>query len=151
MTKKQDMAVLAQAEYIEVSAEVRYWDDAVVNGKEDTDGKLIPFRFGRVWSPVIRIADGLVMDWPQGTVASIYYKVCDAGEYWLLDADRKRIAKAAGYYVPEGLCHGDQGYGDYIIFDVDGSGQIAKYSRPSIELATDENESGWLPLDEDAK
>jgi hypothetical protein len=150
MTMKQDLAVLAKAEYIEVSAEVRYWEDATVNGQEDTDGSLIPFKSGLLWKPVIRIADGVVMNWPQGTVASIHYKVCDAGEYWLLDAEKKRIAKASGYYVPDGLCHGDTGCGDYIIFDVDGSGQIAKYSKPDIELSTDESESGWMPLDGDA-
>jgi hypothetical protein len=33
--------------YIEVEAEVRYWEDASVNGQEDTDGKLMPFRFGK--------------------------------------------------------------------------------------------------------
>jgi len=150
MTMKQDLAVLAKAEYIEVSAEVRYWEDATVNGQEDTDGSLIPFKSGLLWKPVIRIADGVVMNWPQGTVASIHYKVCDAGEYWLLNAEKQRIAKASGYYVPDGLCHGDQGYGDYIIFDVDGSGQIAKYSKPDIELSTDESESGWMALDGDA-
>jgi len=133
MTMKQDLAVLAKAEYIEVSAEVRYWEDATVNGQEDTDGALIPFKVGAVWTPVIRIADGVVMNWPQGTEASIHYKVCDAGEYWLLDADKKHIAKASGYYVPDGLCHGDKGYGDYIIFKVGADGKIEGWKRPDID------------------
>ena len=32
------------AKYIEVIAEVRYWEDATVNGKEDHDGAMIPMR-----------------------------------------------------------------------------------------------------------
>lgn len=51
-----------QATYIEVSAGVRYWDDATVNGTTDTDGTLIPLRKGDNWEPVIRLADGMVMN-----------------------------------------------------------------------------------------
>ena len=50
--------------YIEASAGVRYWEDATINGKDDTDGTLTPLRTGTNWCPVIRLADGVVMDWP---------------------------------------------------------------------------------------
>ena len=130
-----------QATYIEVRAEVRYWEDATVNGAEDTNGTLIPARVNESWRPVIRLADGLVMDWPQGTTADIHYKVCDAGEYWLQNDDRKRVAKWAGFYVPEDfLCHGDSGYGDYIIFKVGADGQIEGWKQPAIEAER------WLAL-----
>lgn len=138
--------LLAQAKYIEVSAEVRYWEDADVNGKADSDGSLIPHKRGNLWCPFISLDDGVVSDWPQGIEADIHYKVCDAGEYWLLNADMQRIAKWSGFYVPnEFLCHGDNGYGDYIIFKVDGAGQIQDYRQPTIELAEGEDESGWTP------
>ena len=137
-----------QATYLEVCAQVRYWEDATVNGAEDTDGTLIPARVNESWRPVIRLADGLVMDWPQGTTADIHYKVCDAGEYWLLDDERKRVAKWAGFYVPgDFLCHGDKGYGDYIIFKVDGAGQIGKWSTPEVVWACscdDDERIGWV-------
>ena len=55
--------------YIEVSAEVRYWEDATVNGTEDSAGSLIPLRSGDLWRPVIRLSDGMVMDWPAGVEA----------------------------------------------------------------------------------
>ena len=136
-----------QATYIEVRAEVRYWEDATVNGAEDTNGTLIPARVNESWLPVIRLADGLVMDWPQGTTADIHYKVCDAGEYWLLDDERKRVAKWAGFYVPgDFLCHGDNGYGDYIIFTVGADGLIEKYSPPEIRMVCpcdEDDQSGW--------
>lgn len=129
------------AAYIEVQAAVRYWEDATVNGVEDVDGKLIPLRDGDLWVPVIRLADGVVMGWPAGVEADVHYKVCDQGEYWVLDADRKRVAKHASYYVPDDfLCHGDRGYGDYIILCIGSNGQIAGW-RPPVEDPED-----WAPV-----
>ncbi|WP_301886076.1 hypothetical protein [Pseudomonas aeruginosa] len=83
-----------QATYIEVSAEVRYWEDSKINGVEDENGTLTPFRSGDLWCPVIRLEDGTVMDWPAGMVADFHFKVCDAGQYWLLDDSRKRVARS---------------------------------------------------------
>lgn len=118
---------------IEVSAEVRYWEDADVNGVEDADGTLIPFRAGNLWKPLIRLADGYVIGWTEGMTASIHYKVADQGEYWLTDESQERIAKWKGSYVPDDfLCHGDQGYGDYIIFNVGADGKIACWESPDI-------------------
>lgn len=144
----------ARAEYIEVCADVRYWEDASVNGVDDDSGTLIPFRKGDSWCPVIRLADGRVMDWPVGMAASIHYKVCDAGEYWLLDFELRRIAKWGGYYVPNDfLCHGDSGYGDYIIFKVGADGVIANWCSPAVEMARggdEESQSKWVALIKDA-
>lgn len=122
-----------QAAYIEVEAEVRYWEDATINGQEDTDGTLTPFRFGDKWCPWIRLADGWVVNWPEGTTADIHYKVCDQGEYWL-STDECRVAKWKGDYVPDAfLCHGDTGYGDYIIFKVGADGKIEGWRHPAID------------------
>ncbi len=121
------------AKYIEVSAEVRYWEDAEVNGVEDAAGSLIPFRRGDLWCPIIRLTDGAIMGWPKGTTALVHYKVCDQGEYWLLDHDQNRIARYKGDYVPDNfLCHGDKGYGDYIIFKVAEDGKIIDWNEPAI-------------------
>lgn len=125
---------MIQAHYIEVRAEVRYWEDGTVNGAKDATGSLVPLRDGAVWAPVIRLADGQIMDWPQGATADIHYKVCDQGDYWLLDEARQRIAKWRGYYVPDRfLCHGDEGYGDYIIFKVGGDGVIEQWRAPQVD------------------
>lgn len=122
-----------KATYIEVEAEVRYWEDASVNGQEDTEGKLIPFRFGDKWCPTIRLADGWIVNWPEGTTADVHYKVCDQGEYWLA-AEEGRIAKWRGHYVPDDfLCHGDTGFGDYIIFKVAANGQIEGWQQPTVD------------------
>jgi hypothetical protein len=139
-----------QAVYIEVNAEVRYWEDATVNGIEDKEGKLIPFRKENCWSPVIRLADGMVVDWPIGTTADVHFKVCDAGEYWLQDEECKRVAKWAGFYVPdEFLCHGDNGCGDYIILKIGADGLIKKWNMPDVHMVCTCNEDdqyGWVEI-----
>lgn len=143
--------------YIEVRAEVRYWEDATVNGTEDADGTLIPRRNGDLWCPVIRLSDGVILDWPAGVCASIHYKVCDQGEYWLLDAQRVRIAKRLSDYVPDSLlCPKESGDGDYIIFDVDSQGKIIGWSRPEIaeeewkRISQEAPKESLLPADEKA-
>ncbi len=120
-----------EVEFLQVEAEVRYWEDATVNGVQDDEGSLIPLRRGDLWCPVIRLRDGQIMEWPAGVVASIHYKVCDQGQYWLWDAAGSRVAEYNGDYVPDSfLCHGDRGYGDYIIFDVGGDGMIQGWAKP---------------------
>lgn len=124
-----------RAAFLIVEAGVRYWEDATVNGKEDTEGTLIPLRKGDLWAPVIELATGQIRDWPQGTTADIYYKVCDAGEYFLADAKGNRLCKCGGHYVPDSLlCVGDNGYGDYIILTVAEDGKIAGWSKPDLDL-----------------
>lgn len=126
------MSVIERAAYIKIEAGVRYWDDAYINGNPDEQGNLTPFRNGDLWCPIIRLADGYIDDWPEGMEADFHFKVCDAGTYYLLNADRQVIADRKDNYVPSGLCHGDRGYGDYIIFSVGGNGLIENYIR-SIE------------------
>lgn len=121
------------AAFIEVSAEVRYWEDASIDGVEDTDGK-IALRKGDLWEPVIDLGTGAVKGWPVGVTADIHYKVCDAGEYWLQDANGKRVAKWGGYYVPNDfLCPNDNGYGDYIIMKINGDGNVDGWKSPHID------------------
>lgn len=127
------MKDIKTATHFEASAGVRYWEDATVNGVEDEDGSRIPCRSGDMWCPTIELATGRINGWPEGVTAEIYYKVCDDGQYWLLDADGTRIATRKGDYVPDDfLCHGDCGYGDYIILKIGPDGLIADYKRPEI-------------------
>lgn len=134
-------SIIDTATHIDVEAEPRYWDDARVNGVVDEDGTLIPGRAGDLWVARIELATGIIVGWPNGTTAKLHYKVCDAGEYWLSDRDGHRIAKWDGCYVPDKfLCHGDDGFGDYIILTVDGTGAILGYRRPVIDP------DRWEPL-----
>lgn len=121
--------------HLEVRAEPRYWEDATVNGEEDTDGVLIPFRKGEMWCPLIRLEDGFIENWPTGTTANVHYKVCDQGEYWLVDSKENRLLKYKGDYVPDDfLCVDDNGYGDYIIFNVEANGFIKNWKFPVFDL-----------------
>ena len=123
-----------KVEYIAVNAEVRYWEDTEINGQEDTTGSMVPFRDGKYWKPVIRLDHGVFVNWPLGITANIHYKVCDAGTYSLLDGDMQTVGKWTGDYVPNKfLCHGDNGYGDYIIMKVDAEGFIQGYRKPDID------------------
>lgn len=118
-----------EIKFLKVSATVRYWEDSSINGEPDEEGTLTPFRKDTEWCPVIDIEEGIVVDWPKGMEASFHFKVCDAGSYYLLDAEMNEHASIDNNYVPDGLCHGDTGFGDYIIFSVNGDGSIVDYSN----------------------
>lgn len=134
---------MAYETVLEVRAEPRYWEDATVCGDEDADGSLIPFREGDLWCPIIDLESGKVIDWPNGVTADIHYKVCDQGEYWLRDANGARVAKWRSHYVPDRfLCHGDAGYGDYIIMTVETDGRILNWTHPEI------HPEEWISLQE---
>ena len=100
-----------------------YWEDATVNGVQDDEGTLIPCRHNDTWCPLIDVDTGKILDWPQGTVASVHYKVCDEGGYTLLDKNRNLILYYEGY-VPKCMCPGGDGFGDYVIMTIDGDGVI---------------------------
>lgn len=119
--------------YLEVDAGVRYWEDGRINGVDDEDGSM-PLRQGKRWKPTINLETGDILGWPNGITADIHYKVCDDGQYYLLDANKNRAAKWVLYYVPDRiLCLGDNGYGDYIIFKIDGNGRIPGWKKPEFD------------------
>lgn len=120
---KQDVEV----KYLRVRCGVRYWEDATVNGVRDDDGSRIPCRDGGGnWCPTIDLGTGKIENWPEGTTARLHYKVCDDGDYALLDSGRN-VVKAIDGYVPSIMCPGGQGYGDYVIMTVGADGVIADW------------------------
>lgn len=124
---------------LSVKAGARYWCNATVNGVEDTEGTLIPFRDGEYWCPEIDIDNGVIKDWPAGTTAEIHYKVCDDGTYILRDESGKEVAKKEGY-VPNIMSPGDNGYGDYIIMTVDETGKIQDWEIDIDDLICGEDD-----------
>lgn len=131
---KQTVAV--PVKYLRARCGVRYWEDAEINGVQDEDGSRIPCRDGTAddndvlgggnWCPVIDLDTGIIEGWPAGTVASIHYKVCDDGDYALLDAERNVVMAIEGY-VPNIMCPEGGGFGHYVIMEIDGNGRIAKW------------------------
>jgi len=129
--------------FMVIEANVRYWEDTKVNGNKDYDGTFIPCRSGNCWNPVINMETGVISKWPKGTTASIHYKVCDGGKYWIVDDEGTKVADWHGDYVPDAwLCIRDRGYGDYIIFNVDSKGKIEGWNPRDIN--TDDR---WVLVD----
>ena len=125
--------------FLQVSAGVRYWEAATVNGIKDTNGDLIPFRVGDYWKPRISIEKGVIINWPEGTTADIHYKVCDDGIYTLLDEGGAKITAKDGY-VPDIMCPNGKGYGDYIIMKIDENGKIANWKPLLSEFSSDQDD-----------
>lgn len=125
-----------EVKYLRARCGVRYWEDATVNGECDEDGSRIPCRKGTAadndrlgggnWCPTIDLETGKIEGWPEGTTAHIHYKVCDDGEYELLDADRN-VVKAIDGYVPSIMSPAEPGYGDYVIMTIGPDGAIANW------------------------
>lgn len=106
---------------------VRYWEDGVVNGEpDDNDHPQMPMVDGERWKLKINLDTGSVVGWPRGTTASVHYKVCDDGEYALLDAAGNIVKKIDGY-VPSMLAPDGNGYGDYVILSIDDEGLITNW------------------------
>lgn len=125
--------VTYEVKYLRVNVAPRYWQDSDVDGTEDTYGKLIPFRNGSDWAFLIDADTGLIKDWPKGTTADIHYKVCDEGTYALLDSEMKEIASKDGY-VPGVMCPGGEGFGDYIIMNIDSDGMIQYWDPEQLQF-----------------
>jgi len=112
---------------------VRYWEDSSVNGIEDEFGKLIPCRQGDYWFIEIDVTNGRINNWEDGNTAKIHYKVCDDGQYTLIDKYDK-IILSNDSYVPDTLSPKENGFGDYVIMDIDEDGFIQGWSYDEGEL-----------------
>jgi hypothetical protein len=119
-----------------VKADVRYWEDAIINGVADEEGTLTPCRDVNLWCPEIDIDSGIILNWTKGIKADIHFKVCDAGSYYLKDAEGNIVLKREREYVPNKLIPGS--WGDYIEMTIDEDGKIANWN-PSLEDFLDED------------
>jgi hypothetical protein len=124
--------------YLLAEAGARYWEDTTVNDVEDTEGTLIPCRDGDYWKPLIELETGKIVNWQQGVKAEIHYKCCDDGTYKLLDENKEVIKEIEGY-VPGIMCPKENGYGDYVIMDIDESGQIQDWECDLSDFTEEED------------
>lgn len=122
-----------------VKASVRYWEDSTINGIEDTDsGDRTPCKNGDLWCPVINVATGIIENWEIGKTASIHFKVADGCGWELVDSIGNTIKSQDDGYVPKTLCPAENGYGDYIIMNIDEKGQIEKWRFDIDDFLEDE-------------
>jgi hypothetical protein len=110
--------------YIKVNAHVRHWKSADVNGIEDVDGALIPFREYDMWNILIDNKTGIIKNWPKNKTANVHYKICDAGNYYFIDENFNELYSLENDYVPRFLSPKENNFGDYIILDIDNNGKI---------------------------
>lgn len=80
----------------------------------------------------INIDTGEILEWPKGNTLSIYAKVRDEGIYSLIDNNGNSIKNIEYEYVPDGLDIEEEGYGDYVIFNVNSEGIIENFNGEQI-------------------
>lgn len=124
--KKLEITVLKKVEVktLQVKANVRHWEDATIDGVSDENGDLTPCRINKSWTPLIELETGKILNWTKGVKADIHFKVCDDGSYYLLNEEGQIIVSVEDEYVPSMLSPKGEGYGDYIIMDIDEDGLI---------------------------
>ncbi len=110
-----------------VRAKVRNWGNAEVDGTDDTEGNKIPCRDGKFWKPIIDIDSGSITNWTQGTTAKIHYKIADCCGWELVDKEGNILLSAEDGYVPPTLSPSENGFGDYIIMNIDENGIIEEW------------------------
>lgn len=149
ITKKIELEV----KHIEVDTEVRYWEDADVNGVPDIDfyeskGIGTPRMPCAVqvkkkaeksiysdhwhWRPIIDIESGKVINWVEGVEARVHYKVCDMFACTIKNVEGNAIIEYEDY-VPRFMCPADEGYGDYIIMNISKEGYIQDWQTSLVQ------------------
>ena len=118
---------IKNARYLKVDIEP-YWEDVSINGEEMESAEGVPFAKDDQLVFEIDLLKGEIVDWPKGVKAFFHCKVCDAGLYVLLD-ENKRVISTRADYVPDGVSHGAESYGDYVILNIDENGKIDKFER----------------------
>lgn len=140
-----------EAKFLKVDAGVRYWEDAEVNGISDNenpptipcaefvgDNNCILIGQNYRWRPLIDIENGQIVNWKQGTTANVHYKVCDDFSCELLDAGENTII-SYNDYVPSVMCPADEGFGDYIIMNIDENGFIQDWNKLLVRKLINQN------------
>jgi len=131
----------------------RYWEDSDINGEEDIEWETqnkgtaprmpLSYRNSETrtnyqhewysWKIKVDIETGKILDWIEGTEANIYYKVCDAGTYWLETIDGEEVHKIDSY-VPKVIDFYGNSYGVCLIFNINKDGYIKEWIKNKEEI-----------------
>ena len=147
MKVKVKQEVVFDATTILVNTYVRYWDNGRINGERDdekcpTMPCVAKGDKGYHWLPIIDIETGQIRNWREGTTAEIHYKVCDEFECRIIEekgGERCLIKEYEGY-VPRFMCPKEEGYGDYIIMDINENGYIQNWDKATVLNFIENNE-----------
>lgn len=143
-----------------VDAGVRYWEDSEINDINDNNlydsrGAETPtmpcaeqvkpepttniFSDHYRWKPIIDVETGIIINWKKGVIASVHYKVCDDCMITYKKGDEVLCTNDDYLYVPSFLSPKEDGFGDYIIMDIDENGQIDNWRPYKVEEWYSEN------------
>ena len=144
----------SDVKYLRIDVGPRYWEDASIKFEDKWEDDIeydeqkkgekpkMPLAVKDVtetyakyrWQITIDLENAKVLDWPQGVEARVFYKVCDDGTYYLLDAD-KNVLKEVNCYVPDILAYidVDDSFGDYIDMKIDGNGNLVGYLKENTD------------------
>lgn len=121
---------------IVVESGVRYWEDADVNGEpDDEDEPRIPCVDGENWKIEIDTKTGKIRNWEKGVTADVHYKTCDDNKITLKN-EYGDVLGEYNCYVPDFLCIGESGYGDYIIMEIEADGKIVDFRFDDDDIET---------------
>ena len=105
--------------YVGVSVAVRYDDEDMPYD--------FPGRIDKMWHATIDIDEGVIKGWPEGKSGEFEMKVCDQGDYRLLDREFNLVKRIEDDYVPNALIPGE--YGDYIHLKINEFGVITNWPK----------------------
>lgn len=117
----------------------RYWEDSELNGvRDDALHPKMPcvaevdhFYYGKkqlAWCPIIDLDNGRILNWPKGNTAKIHYKSCDENVVVIKDRGGNEVQDYTGY-VPNFLDPYHDGFGDYVIMNIDENGYIKDFDN----------------------
>lgn len=119
-----------EIKYVIVDVNPRYLDE---------EEQPVPLLNGDTWRVKIDIDSGRIENWPLGEARQYYWKICDAGSYYLLDDADNVVLSIEDNYVPNGLLPGE--WGDYLDLKINGDGVIANWlANVSIDEFIDDED-----------
>ncbi|WKS98519.1 hypothetical protein NYR30_06910 [Gallibacterium salpingitidis] len=99
--------------YIKLVIPIRFGDEDIPYD--------FPLRDGDQWCGIIDLDTFKIENWPKNYPAKMNMKICDDGEYYLLDENRNIIGTLVNDYIPHCV---PNNYGDYIDLHIDEAGKI---------------------------
>lgn len=127
---------------LSIKAYVRFWDDAIVNGKEDneTNPEIPCYVYSslheeKYWNPIIDVNTGIIINWDKSKNISAYvnYKVCDMCEIDYFEDDKLICNNETYRYCPRFLSPDENNFGDYITMHIDTNGKIKNWNINMVD------------------
>lgn len=132
-----------QLEILEIHANVRYFQDCIVNGiKCEQDNLLFPKRFITNNMLIFRIdlKQKYIINWPIGTTVKIFFKIADGFSGIVYAKNGSIKLKYEEGYVPSNLDFDNNSYGDYLNFNIDQNGYILNWDEDVFYKKMHEND-----------